>query len=348
VIETETMLRLVFGAAGASAYFVLALVVLRAEGARGVRAALFAVSILSAVGLMMDSPFGQAVHRTAPKLDLLLRILAAGVPGGLWFALTALFRDRRLLWTHALPALVPAAAAAPAYLLRGGPALASFWIWVGASTALLVHAIVVVVKTRQDDLVESRRRLRLWMAGICVLGCAVLLLFLITIAANVIHLPVARWWPTTLRALMAATALAAVTIILDPRRQLLPSERKPSQSAVPNDELIRELDVAMVREELWRQEGLTLAAMAARLRTPEYKLRSVVNTQLGHRNFTEFVNGFRVEAAKALLIDRSLVSNVAQVAYTVGFSSLAPFNRAFKEITGLTPTQWRREMLIEN
>jgi hypothetical protein len=32
VIDTQTLLRLVFGAAGASAYLVLALVVLRAEG----------------------------------------------------------------------------------------------------------------------------------------------------------------------------------------------------------------------------------------------------------------------------------------------------------------------------
>jgi AraC-like DNA-binding protein len=36
------------------------------------------------------------------------------------------------------------------------------------------------------------------------------------------------------------------------------------------------------------------------------------------------------------------------VAYAVGFASLAPFNRAFKEITGVTPTQWRRDRLIES
>jgi len=342
------MFRIIFGSSGASAYLVLALVVLRADGARAVRAAMFAVSILSAVGLMMDSPFGEAVQRTAPTLDLLLRILAAGVPGGLWLALTILFRDRRVLWINVLPAFFPTAAAAPAYLLQGGSALAFFWIWVGASTALLVHAIVVVVKTSRDDLVESRRHLRLWLGGVCVVGCAVLLLFLVTIAANVVQLPVAQWWPTTLRALMALTALAAVAIILDPRRQLLPPERKPSQPVESHAALIFELEMVMATEELWRQEGLILAALAARLGTPEYKLRSVINGQLGHRNFAEFVNGFRVEAAKALLIDSRNISNVAQVAFTVGFSSLAPFNRVFKETTGVTPTQWRREMLIEN
>jgi hypothetical protein len=81
VIDTQTLLRLVFGAAGASAYLVLALVVLRAEGARAVRAALFAAAALSALGLIMDSPVGEAVKRSQPGLDLTLRFLAAGRAG---------------------------------------------------------------------------------------------------------------------------------------------------------------------------------------------------------------------------------------------------------------------------
>jgi AraC-like DNA-binding protein len=104
----------------------------------------------------------------------------------------------------------------------------------------------------------------------------------------------------------------------------------------------------MTADRLWRQEGLTLAKLASRLDSPEYKLRLLINGRLGHRNFTEFINGFRVEAAKALLADDHSRMNVAQVAYEVGFSSLAPFNRVFKEVTGVTPTQWRKGMLIKS
>ena len=324
----------------------LALVMVRADGVRAVRAAVIAVSTLSLIGLMMDSPFAVAVHGAAPTLDLLLRIVAAGVPGPLWLALTALFRDRLVTWGHALIALVPTAAVAPAYLLRGEAAVASFWLWVGTGAAFLVHAMVVVVTTERGDLVESRRRLRFWLTGICIFGCAVLLLFIFTVAANVLQIAVGHWWPTSLRALMALTAISAVVLVLDPRRHLLPPARKAS--AAPPTELVGRLDVAMTREELWRREGLTLADVATHLRAPEYKVRAVINGQLGHRNFSEFVNSFRVEAAKALLTDAAENSNVAQVAYAVGFSSLAPFNRVFKETTGVTPTQWRREKLIES
>jgi AraC-like DNA-binding protein len=288
------------------------------------------------------------LHQTRPGLDLMLRILAAGVPGSLWLALTAVFRDRKVLRSHAVAAMVPMAAAAPAYLAEGAPALIFFWLWAVASIVLILHAIIVVMRTGSDDLVESRRRLRLWLGGVCIFGCAVLLLLLLTIAADVSRLSVPLWWSTTLRALMAVTAFAAVAMVLDPRRQLLPSERRAPPPPAAQDDLIRQLELAMTAEALWRQEGLTLSALAARLRTPEYRLRHVINVELGHRNFTQFVNGFRVEAAKALLADRQDKPNVAQVAYAVGFSSLAPFNRAFKEITGVTPTQWRRDMLIES
>ena len=348
MIDTTTMLRLVFGAAGASAHLVLALVVARAEGARAVRAALCAAASLSALGLIVDSPAGETLRQAQPALDLTLRILAAGVSGSLWLALTALFRDRQVSPRHALLSLAPTAAAALAYLLRGGPALVFFWVWAAVSIALIVHTIVVVVQTGQVDLVESRRRLRRWLVAVCICGCAVLLALLLTIAADVARLSVPSWWSTTLRALMAATAIAAVAIVLDPRRQLLPAEPRPAPAPGSHDALLADLHAAMTTEEAWRQEGLTLAALAARLGAPEYRLRLAINGELGHRNFTQYVNGFRVEAAKALLAHPQTRPNVAQVAYAVGFSSLAPFNRAFKEVTGVTPTQWRRDMLIES
>ena len=238
-------------------------------------------------------------------------------------------------------------AAAGAYL-GGALSFPLFWIWTAGSILLVGHGASVVLATRHNDLVESRRRLRLWLSGVCILGCGVLLLLLITNAAGVSRLALPGWWPTTLRGLMAATAIATVAIVLDPRRQLLPPERKAPQAPQFDAKLIRDLDLAMTTDRLWRREGLTLAELASRLQAPEYKLRLLINGQLGHRNFAEFVNGFRVEAAKALLTDERSGMNVAQVAYEVGFSSLAPFNRAFKDITGATPTRWRREKLIEN
>jgi AraC-like DNA-binding protein len=64
---------------------------------------------------------------------------------------------------------------------------------------------------------------------------------------------------------------------------------------------------------------------------------------LGYRNFAAFLNERRIAAAKVALADpeRTRVA-ISTIAFEVGFSSLAPFNRAFRDITGKTPTDWRR------
>jgi AraC-like DNA-binding protein len=36
---------------------------------------------------------------------------------------------------------------------------------------------------------------------------------------------------------------------------------------------------------------------------------------------------------------------VASIAFDLGFGSLGPFNRAFRDETGLTPTEYRRQKM---
>ncbi|MEO7099641.1 MAG: helix-turn-helix domain-containing protein [Luteolibacter sp.] len=55
---------------------------------------------------------------------------------------------------------------------------------------------------------------------------------------------------------------------------------------------------------------------------------------------TGYISRTRVEAAKNLLIQPS--TRISEVAYEVGFQSLTHFNRVFREITGQSPTQYRK------
>ena len=96
----------------------------------------------------------------------------------------------------------------------------------------------------------------------------------------------------------------------------------------------------------WRQEGLTIGEVARRLDEPEHRLRRLINRRLGHRNFADFVNSFRIAAAKSRLADPGEArTTVATIAFDLGYGSLGPFNRAFRAATGATPTEWRRQAL---
>jgi AraC-like DNA-binding protein len=110
--------------------------------------------------------------------------------------------------------------------------------------------------------------------------------------------------------------------------------------------LVRRLERFMTSERGYRQEGLTIGALAAKLDLPEYRLRQVINEGLGHRNFNAFLNRYRIEEAKAALGDpEQREVPILTIALDAGFQSVGPFNRAFKTETGVTPTEFRRRAL---
>jgi AraC-like DNA-binding protein len=99
-------------------------------------------------------------------------------------------------------------------------------------------------------------------------------------------------------------------------------------------------------DKVYREPDLSIASLSQKLDIPEYRLRHLINQQLGHRNFSAFVNGYRLAEAEAALSDpaQSAVP-VLTIALDAGFGSIGPFNRTFKAHTGLTPTEYRRARL---
>ena len=70
-----------------------------------------------------------------------------------------------------------------------------------------------------------------------------------------------------------------------------------------------------------------------------HQLSQFLNERL-ETSFTRYVNSFRVEEAKWLLLEKPARS-ILSICYQVGFSSKSSFNSVFKNITGFTPTEFR-------
>lgn len=85
-------------------------------------------------------------------------------------------------------------------------------------------------------------------------------------------------------------------------------------------------------------EGITLERVAARLDiTPEY-LSTLFNREVG-KNFTLFLKEFRISHAKRLLRGSDL--KIYEIAANVGYNDPKYFYRVFKEVTGLSPGDFR-------
>jgi len=212
---------------------------------------------------------------------------------------------------------------------------------------LVLHAGFVIWRGWRGDLVEQRRRLR---APVMAAAAAyVLLTAMGDLSAVLGEQPPTL--PLGQAVALAALALAGALVLLKPDPALLsgltalasPSLRIRPDLDVADQAALARLDRAMDEEQIWRREDLSIGALSSHVAIPEHRLRRLINGALGHRNFTAFVNARRIDAAKAALTDPGQARKpVSSVAYELGFGSLGPFNRAFKAVTGLTPSAWRQ------
>lgn len=155
----------------------------------------------------------------------------------------------------------------------------------------------------------------------------------------------------TLLALFALSRLKPLTI-LAPFEEI---NLRPATSANPEkysnsplDEGIRrriktKLLAAMENEKLYTQPGLNLKQLSERLRESPHYLSQVINQDL-QTNFYEWVNGYRITAAKQTLLtypDKTILT----IAEDAGFNSKSTFNTAFRQHTQMTPSEYRRQNL---
>jgi AraC-like DNA-binding protein len=98
----------------------------------------------------------------------------------------------------------------------------------------------------------------------------------------------------------------------------------------------------MMSSKPYLNPDLTLPRLAAELDISAHYLSQVINEQF-NVNFFDFVNRYRVEAFKERIGD-SLYRNFSLlgIAFECGFNSKSAFNRVFKKITGLTPSQFKK------
>lgn len=201
---------------------------------------------------------------------------------------------------------------------------------------------------REGDLIESRRKLRFWV--VVTVGLYVLA---ISIAEPLAY---SGLMPHAVLSLIAGsivfTTLGLCGAMLAMRQSdLFGSDPKvdPRPQPALDNALLERLRTIMEHEKPHRDEGLTIASLATRLGEQEYRLRRLINGALGHRNFAQFLNGYRLAEVKAALADPAQCDvPILTIALDAGFGSLGPFNRAFRDAEGMTPSEFRARSLVDS
>lgn len=121
--------------------------------------------------------------------------------------------------------------------------------------------------------------------------------------------------------------------------------KKYSGSTLSEDQkisLISKLEHLVQVEKIFINEKLSIEDIAVKLDTNSKYISQVINETF-NKNFYNYINSYRIEEAKLMLkSELSDKYSILGIAQSVGFVSKSTFNVAFKRITGLTPTEFKR------
>lgn len=236
------------------------------------------------------------------------------------------------------------------------------------AAALVLHVLALLVWGRRDDLDEHRRHWRLVLAAAAALYVVVVLVARQFGALQGRPAEAAAW----LAGAQAALKLAWLWLLVEAPSPLLrlyattqgvaagteggvqaAGPSAPSApSAAPAPPTVAEalaarqaqaVVQAMEEQRLYRLPGLGIGALAERLNLPEHRLRALINGQLDFKNYSAFLNHYRLrEVARRLRDPGDAHLPILSIALDEGYASLAPFNRAFREAFGCSPSEYRR------
>jgi len=221
----------------------------------------------------------------------------------------------------------------------------------------LGFALFWILNERAADLVANRRRARMFFLFVYV-AQVVLSLAVERVAMSFEIIPSIAQYPIHVAIITIGmlTSVAILFSLMSPENTGIVLYTNPSSNTTsPPKPLKRDTSdtsdadaariiVALERERIYRKAGLSVSDLATHLSLPEYRLRLLIHQHMGFRNFNALLHYYRIqEVGEALADPAQNTTPILTLALSAGYQSINPFNRAFRETKGMTPTNYRRD-----
>lgn len=323
----------------------------RMRDLRGLAGALLVVSVCCYVVLHF--------FRSADRPALLLPLHLGAITVSFWlytFSRSLFSDDFRLLWPHWLVLLVLLGIGTTAFFVvpiksDDRSLFEALFVLIPRfiSLGLVIAAIVGIYRESEGDLIFARRTFR--RRFILSVGIATFSILVLEIYMRGQCPPLLLDFVSSLGILLVSFVVALSSFTLEPfllEGRATGGKETPEMSGdLSQEEIEIKTKLTKFMEQAgYTEESLTIRSLAAKISVQEYKLRRLINLRLGFRNFSDYLNGYRVDAACQILRDPARSDlPVLRLAMDLGYGSLAPFNRAFRARTGRNPTQYRAEAI---
>ncbi len=143
----------------------------------------------------------------------------------------------------------------------------------------------------------------------------------------------------------ALTLLRFPTIELDLAEAVQASYSESTLKNIDREAVLQQLQKLMRQDKIYRLESLNLAMLAEQLQLTPHQLSELINSEF-QQGFSRYIRQHRVEEAKQLLLDEPQAS-VLSIGLAVGFNTQSNFYTAFRELVGIAPGQYRKQLQSE-
>ena len=115
-----------------------------------------------------------------------------------------------------------------------------------------------------------------------------------------------------------------------------------NESSLKDEALIISIKKIMIEDSLYLNSNLTIHELSKKVKSNSKTVSSILNSEF-KQNFVTFVNQYRIDKAKEILIETTFKNyTIEAISEEVGFNSKTAFNRAFKQFTDSTPSEFRK------
>jgi YesN/AraC family two-component response regulator len=122
--------------------------------------------------------------------------------------------------------------------------------------------------------------------------------------------------------------------------------QKSSLTEARKIKILENINSELESKQYFADNLASLSDLAKRISESPHHVSQVINEKL-HLSFFELLASYRVEEAKKILSgDIKNKITVEEISEMVGYNSKTAFNNAFKKITGKTPSEFRKSVII--
>lgn len=120
--------------------------------------------------------------------------------------------------------------------------------------------------------------------------------------------------------------------------------KKEPENTVLTKANYNKLSHLIVEKELYKNANLKIGDLSEEMKFSTRNVSALIST-FYKGNFYDFINFYRIEEAKRLLVDAETHMTILSVLYEAGFNSKSVFNSVFKKMVGETPSAYRKRQI---